>query len=53
MRRACRVTRRGGCISAAVRDYSEGMRMLRVFWDAAVKLDPRRGEVDPVHGHTG
>ncbi len=35
-----RVTRPGGVVAAAVWDYGEGMEMLRVFWDAAVALDP-------------
>jgi ubiquinone/menaquinone biosynthesis C-methylase UbiE len=34
---ARRVTKPGGRISAAVWDYGSGMRMLRVFWDAAVR----------------
>jgi len=32
---ACRITKPGGTISAAVWDYGDGMRMLRTFWDAA------------------
>lgn len=35
-----RVTRPGGVVAAAVWDYGEGMKMLRVFWDEAVALDP-------------
>lgn len=35
-----RVTRPGGVVAAAVWDYGDGMRMLRVFWDEAVALDP-------------
>jgi SAM-dependent methyltransferase len=35
-----RVTRPGGIVSAAVWDYSEGMAMLRVFWDEAAAVDP-------------
>ena len=35
-----RVTRPGGVVAAAVWDYADGMRMLRVFWDEAVALDP-------------
>ena len=34
-----RVTRSGGRISAATWDYGSGMRMLRVFWDAAVSVN--------------
>jgi SAM-dependent methyltransferase len=46
---ARRVTRPGGSISAAVWDYGEGMRMLRLFWDAAVTLEPAAGRVDEKH----
>jgi len=46
---ACRVTRRDGGISAAVWDYSGGMRMLRAFWDTAVKLDPSADRLDEKH----
>jgi SAM-dependent methyltransferase len=46
---ACRVTRRGGCVSAAVWDYSLGMRMLRAFWDTAVKLDPSADRLHEKH----
>ena len=35
-----RVTRPGGAVSACVWDYGEGMESLRLFWDAAVELDP-------------
>ena len=34
-----RVTKPGGLVSAANWDYGAGMRMLRVFWDAAVSVD--------------
>ena len=37
MREACSPT---GCVAACVWDYSEGMEFLRIFWDAAVALDP-------------
>jgi trans-aconitate methyltransferase len=37
MREACSPT---GCVAACVWDYSEGMDFLRIFWDAAVALDP-------------
>lgn len=46
LREVCRVTKPGGPVSAAVWDYSEGMRMLRVFWDAAVRLDPTAEKLD-------
>lgn len=35
-----RVTRPGGVVALYVWDYAEGMQYLRVFWDAAVALDP-------------
>lgn len=38
MREACAP---GGCVAACVWDYSEGMEFLRLFWEAAVALDPR------------
>ena len=44
-----RVTRSGGRVAAAVWDYGEGMQMLRVFWDAAVALDPGAEQADEKH----
>lgn len=44
-----RVTKPGGTISAAVWDYGSGMRMLRVFWDAVVHLDPVADRIDEKH----
>jgi SAM-dependent methyltransferase len=38
--------RQGGAVGAYVFDYAEGMQMMRVFWDAAVVLDPAAGELD-------
>ena len=35
-----RVTRPGGVLGAAVWDYGGGMQPLRLFWDAASRLDP-------------
>ena len=35
-----RVTRPGGTVAACTWDYRDGMTMLRVFWDAAVAVDP-------------
>ena len=46
---ARRVTRPGGFVSAAVWDYGEGMRMLRLFWDAASALDSAAGRLDEKH----
>ncbi|MCW5982893.1 MAG: methyltransferase domain-containing protein [Bryobacteraceae bacterium] len=44
-----RVTRPGGKVSAAVWDYGAGMRMLRIFWDAAVHKDPKAEKLDEKH----
>jgi ubiquinone/menaquinone biosynthesis C-methylase UbiE len=41
-----RVTRPGGSVSAAVWDYGQGMRMLRVFWDAAAAIDALAENLD-------
>lgn len=49
LRELRRITRRGGIVSAAVWDYGAGMRMLRVFWDAAVALDPAAEKMDEKH----
>ena len=49
LREAIRVTRPGGRIAAAVWDYGSGMRMLRVFWDAIVNLDPEGDALDEKH----
>ncbi len=46
---ARRVTRPGGFVSAAVWDYGQGMRMLRLFWEAAAALDPAAGRLDEKH----
>ena len=35
-----RALRPGGLVGAYVWDYADGMRMLRIFWDAAIALDP-------------
>ncbi len=49
LREVRRITRPGGAIAAAVWDYGGGMRMLRVFWDAAVALDPGAEKMDEKH----
>lgn len=35
-----RVVRAGGVVAASVWDFAEGMQMLRLFWDAALAVDP-------------
>jgi SAM-dependent methyltransferase len=35
-----RVVRAGGTVAAYVWDYTDGMQLLRTFWDTAVDLDP-------------
>src|ERR1041385_6755579 len=40
MREMIRVTKPGGVVVAAVWDYSDGMEMLRAFWDETVALRP-------------
>ena len=41
-----RVTRAGGTIAAYVWDYGAKMELMRVFWDAAVALDPDAAKLD-------
>src|SRR3989304_1173595 len=41
-----RALRPGGMVGAYVWDYSDGMRMLRIFFDAAIALDPVARERD-------
>jgi SAM-dependent methyltransferase len=41
-----RVCRPGGAVAAYVWDYSDGMELMRRFWDAAVALDPAARELD-------
>ncbi|MFL6130245.1 MAG: class I SAM-dependent methyltransferase [Mycobacteriales bacterium] len=43
MARACRP---GGVVAGYVWDYAEGMQPIRLFWDAAVALDPAAAELD-------
>jgi SAM-dependent methyltransferase len=35
-----RVVRPGGVVGACVWDFTEGMQMLRLYWDAALAVDP-------------
>lgn len=41
-----RVTGSGGTIAAYVWDYAGRMELMRLFWDAAVELDPEAGPSD-------
>jgi SAM-dependent methyltransferase len=41
-----RVTRPGGTLAAYVWDYAGKMELMRVFWDAAVELDPDAARMD-------
>jgi SAM-dependent methyltransferase len=41
-----RVTRKGGTIAAYVWDYAGRMDLMRLFWDAAVELDPEAAKLD-------
>jgi SAM-dependent methyltransferase len=41
-----RVTRPGGAVAVYVWDYSDGMQLIRHFWDAAAALDPAAVELD-------
>jgi SAM-dependent methyltransferase len=38
--------RSGGVVAAYLWDYREGMQSIRLFWDAAVALDPAAAELD-------
>ena len=46
VREMMRVTKPGGKIGIFLWDYSEGVQMLRYFWDAAVELDDKAKEFD-------
>jgi SAM-dependent methyltransferase len=46
LREMARVTRREGTVAAYVWDYAEKMEILRLFWDAAVDLDPNLARLD-------
>jgi SAM-dependent methyltransferase len=46
MREMRRITRVGGVVGAYVWDYAEGMQLIRMFWDAAIALDPGVAELD-------
>ncbi len=41
-----RVVCKGGTVAAYVWDYADRMQLIRVFWDAAVHLDPAAAELD-------
>jgi SAM-dependent methyltransferase len=39
----------GGVVASYVWDYAEGMRMMRLFWDAATEVDPAAADLDEAH----
>jgi hypothetical protein len=41
-----RVTTKGGTIAAYVWDYAGKMELMRLFWNAAVELNPRAANMD-------
>jgi SAM-dependent methyltransferase len=41
-----RVVRPGGTVAAYVWDYAGQMQLIRIFWDAAVELDPSAAALD-------
>jgi SAM-dependent methyltransferase len=43
---ACRVVRAGGTIGAYVWDYAGEMQLIRVFWNAATRLDATAAPLD-------
>jgi SAM-dependent methyltransferase len=51
MREMLRVTRSGGALGAAVWDYALRMRALRIFWDAAISIDPGAERFDEARRH--
>jgi SAM-dependent methyltransferase len=46
LREMRRAVRPGGVVALYVWDYAGEMQLMRCFWDAAVELDPRAGELD-------
>jgi SAM-dependent methyltransferase len=50
-----RIVRPGGVVAACVWDFGGGMRMLRLFWDAALALDPDAPDEERTRpfGHEG
>lgn len=44
-----RVCRPGGTVAVYVWDYAEGMQAMRLFWDAAVAVDPTAAALDEAH----
>ncbi|MGH2865990.1 MAG: class I SAM-dependent methyltransferase [Solirubrobacteraceae bacterium] len=47
-----RVAHRGGTITACSWDYADQMQMLRIFWDAALALDPGAPDEARVMGYS-
>jgi SAM-dependent methyltransferase len=49
VREMSRVTKQGGSVGGVLWDISDGMLMLRRFWDAAVEIDPAADSLDERH----
>lgn len=46
VREMARVTKPGGTVALYVWDYTDGMQMMRAFWDAAAEVDPAGTQFD-------
>lgn len=46
LREMARVTADGGCVGAYVWDYAGKMDMIRIYWDAAVEVDPQSSRLE-------
>ena len=46
LREMLRCVRSGGVVATYLWDYHEGMQAIRLFWDAAIALNPRAVELD-------
>ena len=46
VREMLRCVRRGGVVATYLWDYAEGMQAIRLFWDAAIAVDPAAADLD-------